>query len=119
MKRRVISLLVLGAMVLAPAAFATPCLSIFVDAAPNGFGSPDFEPWRDAAYAGAADGSFVNMLSSYNPANIGTTDFEIQDEVVYSFGDLGKRLTWIYWLPDETLADLTGTGRFEIALMNR
>jgi len=27
---------------------------------------------------------------------------------VYSTGDLGKRLHWIYWVPDETVADLDG-----------
>lgn len=34
------------------------------------------------------------------------------DEIVYSTGDLGKRLHWIYWLPDESTASLNG--RFEV-----
>ncbi|MFA6241055.1 MAG: PEP-CTERM sorting domain-containing protein [Candidatus Hydrogenedentales bacterium] len=91
-------------------------VSIYVDAAPNVYGSPDYADWLSAAYAAAADGSFVNMASGINPANVGTTDFEIQDEVVYSFGDLGNRLTWVYWIPNTTIAELTGN--FEISLLN-
>lgn len=91
-------------------------VSLYVDAAPNVYGSPDYEPWETATYAAVADGTFVNMSNGVNPANVGTTDFEIQDEVVYSFGDLGKRLTWIYWVPGETVADLAG--RLEVSLFN-
>ncbi len=91
-------------------------VSIYVDAAPNVYGSPDYADWLTAAYAAAADGTFVNMASGINPANVGTTDFEIQDEVVYSFGDLGNRLTWVYWIPNTTIAELTGN--FEISLVN-
>lgn len=91
-------------------------VSLFVDAAPNVYGSPNYEPWKNAAFAGASDGTFVNMSNGINPANVGTTNFEIQDEVVYSFGDLGRRLTWIYWIPGETTTSLAG--RFEIKLEN-
>lgn len=91
-------------------------VQLYVDAAPNVFGSPDYDPWLAAAFSAAADGTFENMANGINPANVGTTDFEIQDEVVYSFGDLGKRLTWIYWIPEETVNSLTG--RFEISLFN-
>jgi hypothetical protein len=63
----------------------------------------------------AAD-KFKNMSNGSNPANNGTTNFEITDEVVYSFGDLGKRLTWIYWIPKETIATLSN--RFTISLLN-
>lgn len=97
---------------------ATVAAVIFVDAAPNVYGSPDYDPWKAATMAAVANGSFVNMSNGTNPANVGTTDFEIQDAVVYSFGDLGKRLTWIYWLPGETVAGLTGTGRVQIGLGN-
>ena len=112
-----IALGLLVAAALAAPAFAGPVV-LYVDAAPNAYGSPDYGPWRDAAYASVAGGTFVNMSNGVNPANVGTTDFEIQDEVVYSFGDLGRRLTWIYWLPGETIADLAGTGRFQISLFN-
>jgi hypothetical protein len=94
-------------------AFAT---AIYVDAAPNVYGSSAYPAWEINAFAAAANGTFINMANSINPANIGTTNFEIQDEVVYSFGDLGKRLTWIYWLPGETLEGLKGN--FSIALFN-
>jgi hypothetical protein len=81
-------------------------VSLFVDAAPNVYGSSAYDPWKTAAYAAAANGTFVNMQNSYNPANIGTSNYEIQDEVVYSFGDLGKRLHFVYWVPGTTIEDL-------------
>ncbi len=93
-----------------------PAVSLYVDAAPNTFGSPGYTAWQDAAFAAASDGTFVNMANGINPANVGTTDFEIQDEVVYSFGDLGKRLTWIYWIPNATVDSLAG--KFQISLTN-
>lgn len=91
-------------------------VKLYVDAAPNAYGSPDYAPWLANAYATASNGTFVNMASSANSANVGTTNFEIQDEVVYSFGDLGKRLHWIYWIPNTTVTNLTGN--FEISLKN-
>jgi hypothetical protein len=103
-------------MVGSAGANALPAVSIYVDAAPNVYGSPDYPGWQAGAFAAAAGGTFVNMANSVNPANQGSTDFEIQDEVVYSFGDLGKRLTWIYWIPNTTIAALDG--RFEISLTN-
>ena len=101
-------------LLLAGSSFA---LSIYVDAAPNVYGSPNYASWQTAAFAAAADGTFTNMSNGVNSCNIGTTDFEIQDEVVYSFGDLGKRLSWIYWIPNETLASL-GNDRFQVSLFN-
>jgi len=95
---------------------ANATVQVFVDSAPNRYGSDDYAPWEAAAFAGASQGTFVNMSNGCNPAHIGTTNFEIYDEVVYSFGDLGKRLTWIYWVPETTIADLTG--RLEISLEN-
>lgn len=94
----------------------TSTAKLYVDAAPNVYGSPDYAPWQDAAFAAAANGTFVNMISSKNAANVGTTNFEIQDEVVYSFGDLGKRLTWVYWMQGQTKAGLDG--RLEVSLLN-
>jgi hypothetical protein len=89
---------------------------LYVDAAPNVYGSPDYAGWESAAFNAAANGTFINMANSVDPANAGTTNFQIQDEVVYSFGDLGKRLTWIYWIPNETIANLKGN--FKIGLEN-
>jgi hypothetical protein len=89
---------------------------LYVDSAPNVYGSPDYQSWEDNAYAAASNGTFVNMANGENPDNVGSTNFDIRDEVVYSFGDLGKRLHWIYWIPDTTIAELTGN--FEIKLEN-
>jgi len=94
----------------------TPAVYLYVDAAPNAYGSPDYAAWQNAAFAAASTGTFVNMASSIIPCNKSTLNFEIEDEVVYSFGDLGKRLTWIYWAPGYTKADLAGS--FQISLFN-
>ena len=93
-----------------------PVINIYVDAAPNKYGSSLYPAWESNAYSQAAAGTFVNMANGTNPANVGTTEFAIQDEVVYSFGDLGKRLTWVYWVPGATVESLTG--RFQISLTN-
>ncbi|MCK5081058.1 MAG: PEP-CTERM sorting domain-containing protein, partial [Candidatus Moranbacteria bacterium] len=95
---------------------ATPTIGLYVDAAPNVYGSPDYDPWWNATKSDIVAGTFTNMANGVNSTNIGTTNFEIQDEVVYSFGDFGKRLTWTYWIPNETTASLAG--RFEIKLEN-
>lgn len=87
---------------------------LYVDAAPNVYGSPDYAAWQAAALTGASTGSFVNMANSHNAAHAGTTTFELEDMVVYSFGDLGSRLSWVYWIPNETKASLAG--RVQIAL---
>jgi hypothetical protein len=89
-------------------------ISIYVDSAP--VGSADYASWEATAFIAASNGTFVNMANSINPDNMGTTNFEIEDEVTYNFGDQGKQLTWIYWLPGETVANLEGN--FEIWLLN-
>lgn len=99
------------------AAYASP-VSLYVDAAPNVYGSPDYADWLADAYAAAAGSTFVNMANSINADNVGTTNFEIEDEVVYSFGDLGSRLTWVYWIPGETVSNLGDNDLFQIALYN-
>ncbi len=119
MKVIVCSLVTAVVLLAVSTAWATPCLvSVYVDAAPNATSGAKsaYDAWEAAAFAAAANGKFVNMANSYNPANAGTTDFEIQDEVVYSIGDFGKRLHWIYWIPDTTIAVLTGN--FKVALYN-
>ena len=107
--------LTIGLILTATSAFAFD-VNLYVDAAPNVYGSPDYAPWLSANYSAATSGTYVNMLSSVNPANSGTTNFEIQDEVVYSFGDLGKRLTWTYWIPGTTINALKDN--FKISLTN-
>lgn len=90
-------------------------INLYVDAAPNRYGSPNYAGWLADAYAKASSGTFVNMANSINVANVNTTNYEIQDEVVYSFGDLGKRLHWIYWIPETTIQALKDLG-FEVSL---
>ncbi len=84
-------------------------LELYVDSAPNAYGSSDWDPWWTAAKADVVDGTFTNMRTGDHP---GTTLMTPYDEIVYSTGDLGKRLHWIYWLPGETVAALDG--RFEV-----
>lgn len=105
------------ALCLANAAVADS-VNLYVDAAPNVYGSPDYAPWEADAFSAAASGTFVNMGNSTNPDNAGTTNFEIEDEVVYSFGDLGKRLTFIYWIPGETVENLADNALFQVSLVN-
>lgn len=88
--------------------------SLYVDSAPNAYGSADYDPWWTDAKSAASEGTFVNMANSHNPANIGTTNFEIEDAVVYSFGDLGQRLHFVYWLQGETVDSLGD--RFQVAM---
>ena len=92
-------------------AFAS--VSMVVDAAPNAYGSPNWDSWWSAAETDVAGGSFVNMRST---PYAGTTSFDAYDEIVYSTGDLGKRLTFIYWIPNQTVEDLTGNFQVKFAM---
>ena len=78
---------------------------LYADTAPNIYGSPNWTPWWDQAKADAAAGTFVNMRSGRHR---GTTYFEPKEAIVYSTGDLGKRLHWIYWIPGVTKEELNG-----------
>jgi hypothetical protein len=84
-------------------------LSLYVDSAPNVYGSPAWDPWWDQTKQDVVAGTFTNMRTGTFP---GTTTFDPYDEIVYSTGDLGKRLHWIYWLPGETTGGLEGV--FEV-----
>ncbi len=55
------------------------------------------------------------MAHSADPRNAGTLMFNIRDTFVYSFGDLGKRLHFVYWIPDTTVADLKAA-HFQIGI---
>lgn len=90
-------------------------VNLYVDSAPNVYGSPNYTPWWTQAKDDAVSGSFVNMANSVNPAFAGSTCMELEDMVVYSFGDLGKRLHFVYWVPDATIDDLTAKN-FQIAM---
>ena len=80
-------------------------VSLYVDSAPNAYGSPDWAPWWSQAKDDVVAGGFVNLRTGTLP---GTTAIDPYDEIVYSTGDLGKRIHWIYWLPGETVAGLAG-----------
>jgi hypothetical protein len=90
-------------------------ISLYVDSAPNVYGSPSYPAWESNAFALASAGTFVNMANSVNSSNAGTMNFEIQDVVVYSFGDLGRRLHFVYWIPQETITTLAAK-HFQISL---
>lgn len=70
------------------------------------YGSSDYAPWKADADAKISNGTFVNMANSHNSANVGTTNFNALDEIVYSTGDLGTRLHFLYFIEDTTVAEL-------------
>jgi hypothetical protein len=78
-------------------------VSLYVDSAPNVSGSPAWGPWWTQTKADVVGGVFTNMRTGTYP---GTTTMSPYDEIVYSTGDLGKRLHWIYWVPDTNIATL-------------
>ncbi len=86
---------------------ASADINLYVDPAPNVYGSPDYAGWWTAAKADVVAGTFVNMRSGYL-GTPGVLNAHPYDEIVYSTGDLGKRLHWIYWLPETTIAELDG-----------
>jgi hypothetical protein len=110
MKRTVMFALAVIVMLLAvvPGAIAGS-VDLYVDSAPNAYGSLAYPAWRDSAYQNAADGSFVNMANGTFP---NSTVFDPVDAIVYSTGDGGKRLSWAYFVEGATVASLTG--KFEV-----
>lgn len=89
-------------------------VNLYLDTAPNASGSPAWPPFRDAAYAAIYGGSFVNQANSNDPLNSGTLNYDVEDYMVYSFGDLGNRLHAFYYIPGETVASLAG--RFQVSI---
>lgn len=90
-------------------AFAAEATMLYVDSAPNVYGSPDWANWWLQTKSDVVAGTFTNMRTGTFP---GTTTMDPYDEIVYSTGDLGKRLHWIYWLPNENIDTLAG--RFQV-----
>ncbi|MDH7603181.1 MAG: hypothetical protein QHI38_13665 [Armatimonadota bacterium] len=78
--------------------------SLYMDTAPNVYGSPNWGTWWTNAKEDVANGLFQNMGSGQHP---GTNYFTALEEIVYSTGDLGKRLHWIYWVPGASISNLT------------
>ena len=99
-------LVVLSAIVLIFSFSVTSnAVPLYVDSAPNVYGSPNWAPWWAATKTDVVAGTFTNMRTGTFP---GTTTIDPYDEIVYSTMDLGKRLHWTYWLPGETVAGLDG-----------
>ena len=66
MKRSWVLFVVLAAGIgMAPGVLADP--SLYVDSAPNVYGSPDWAPWWDAAKADVAAGTFTNLRTGTYP----------------------------------------------------
>jgi len=85
---------------------ASPVMAdLYVDSAPNVYGSPDWDPWWAQTKTDIVAGAFTNMRTG---TYTGTNLIDPYDEIVYSTMDLGKRLHWIYWLPGETVGGLDG-----------
>ena len=101
--------LFLGFMMIASFALSAQAIVVHVDSAPNVYGSPEWGPWWTQAKADVVTGTFTDMRTGVHP---GTHNIDPLDEIVYSTGDLGKRLHWIYWVPDTTISDLEGN--FEV-----
>ena len=108
MRRLTICLAFVGILALAVAPVQA---ALYVDSAPNVYGSSNWAPWWDQAKADVSAGTFVNMRTGTFP---GSLTMDPYDEIVYSTGDLGKRLHWIYWLPGETVANLDAGNNFEV-----
>ncbi len=85
--------------------------SFVVDSAPNTYGSADWAPWWADAKADLTAGTFINLRSAIAPTGA-ELKVDPYDEIVYSTGDLGRRLHWIYWVPGETPTSLAG--KFEV-----
>lgn len=80
-------------------------VDLYVDAAPNKFGSPLWDGWWSQTKSDVAAGNFTNLRTGTYP---GTTTIDPLDMIVYSTGDLGKRLSWIYWVPNASVVSLAG-----------
>jgi hypothetical protein len=94
-------------LLLGTIAQATSLTAFHVDTAPNVYGSPDWAPWWATTQADVVAGTFDDMRSSVlnTPGDLLMDPY---DEIVYSTGDLGQRLHWIYWFENTTVAELTG-----------
>lgn len=100
-----------GALALVTAGSAQALeVSLYVDTAPNVYGSSAWASWWSNAQAEAAAGTFDNMASGvYGGAlhpDTGNPLMDPYDEIVYSTGDLGNRLHWVYFIEDAAPADL-------------
>ncbi len=94
-------------------------ISLNVDSAPNAYGSPDYAGWWSAARTDVVAGTFDDMGNgvfggALHP-DTGNLMMDPYDEIVYSTGDLGNRLHWIYYIDGMTPTQLTGL--FEVRMV--
>lgn len=105
-------LALVASMVFAGTTLAGP-VELFVDSAPNVYGSPDWSPWWSNAKQDVVNGTFTNMRNGTYP---GTNNVNPNDFIVYSDEDLGKRVHWIYFIEGETTASITDRFQVKYAL---
>ena len=111
--RKMFIALFTGLVVLSMAASGAALdLELYVDSAPNAYSPPVWDPYWSQTKADVVAGTFTNLDGGTYP---GTLTIDPYDEIVYSTGDLGKRLHWIYYVPGETTAGLDGL--FEVKMI--
>ncbi len=78
-------------------------VTLYVDSAPYNKGGQAYADWWAGAQSAAVNGTFINMANSINPANKGTTYFELED-----FAGVGweKRMACVFWAPNASIAEL-------------
>ncbi len=103
MKRKSTSIFMVICLALWTSAAGAATVYLYADSAPNAYGSPDWAPWWSQTKADVVAGTFINMRTGTYPGHHWMDPY---DEIVYSTGDLGKRLHWIYWVPGETTTSL-------------
>ena len=80
-----------------------------VDAAPNIYASTSgYDVWKAEADTKISSGTFVNMENGHNSANLGTTNYDALDYLVYRTDPYGTRLTALYFIEGVKIADLKG-----------
>lgn len=80
-------------------------VGFYVDSAPNVYGSPNWAAWWTSTQQDVKDGAMQNMRTGLFPGTLCTDPL---DFIVYSTGDLGKRVHWIYWIPNMSVSQMSG-----------
>ncbi|MBP7825169.1 MAG: hypothetical protein KA236_01245 [Verrucomicrobia bacterium] len=78
-------------------------VNIYADSTPKDMNGQAYADWWAGAQSAAVNGTFINMANSINPANAGTTYFELED-----FAGVGweKRMACVFWAPNTSIAEL-------------
>ncbi len=109
MGRKILVIVAIACSALWATAGLSATVYLFADSAPNAYGSPEWAPWWAQTKADVVAGTFTDMRTGTFPGHHWMDPY---DEIVYSTGDLGKRLHWIYWVPGESTDSLED--RFEV-----